>query len=165
MIIRPETAADIDDIRAVTERAFATAQHSDGTEPAIIDGLRAQGRLTLSLVAQANDELIGHVAFSPVQIAGHDLGWVGLGPVSVDPDHQGRGTGHALISEGLKRVQAMGMKGCVVLGEPAYYSRFGFVADADLWFAQVPPEYFMRLGFEGEPPLGEVSYAPPFYGK
>lgn len=165
MIIRPETTADIDAIHAVTERAFATAQHSDGTEPAIIDGLREQGSLTLSLVAQASGELIGHVAFSPVKIAGQDLGWVGLGPVSVLPDHQGRGTGHALITEGLKHVQAMGVKGCVVLGDPAYYSRFGFVADAGLWFAQVPPEYFMGLAFAGALPAGEVTYARPFYGQ
>ncbi|NSY40058.1 GNAT family N-acetyltransferase [Leisingera sp. ANG59] len=163
MDIRKERKEDIALIRRVTEAAFAVAVHSSGTEGAIIDGLRESGRLTLSLVAVADGSIIGHAAFSPVLIAGRDQGWFGLGPVSVLPGRQRLGIGQALIGEGLQRLKALQAKGCVVLGDPAYYGRFGFAADDRMRFAGVPPEYFLRLAFTAGVPSGEVTYAPPFY--
>lgn len=129
MEIRLETPADMAAIRQITLDAFAGAEHSSGTEGAIIDGLRAAGTLTLSLVAMEDGRIIGHAAFSPVAIAGRDAGWFGLGPVSVRPDRQGKGTGAALIREGLSRLRDMGAEGCVVLGDPGYYGRLGFAVN------------------------------------
>lgn len=158
MQIRAEQPGDIDAIRALTTAAFATAPHRSGTEAAILDGLRAAGALTLSLVAVEGDAIVGHVAFSPVTIDGAERGWFGLGPVSVRPDRQRGGIGSALIREGLRRLRASGAGGCVLLGDPAYYGRFGFAADPALVLEGVPPDYFMRLAFGGEVPAGTVRY-------
>ena len=162
MQIRPETEADASAIAALTTAAFATAPHAAGNEAAIIDALRAAGALALSLVADAGG-VVGHVAFSPVTIDGKDMGWFGLGPVAVAPDRQRQGIGAALIREGLARLAAMGAKGCVVLGDPGYYRRFGFEADPALVLPDVPPEYFMRLILAGTPPRGTVAFHPGFY--
>ena len=101
--------------------AFAGVEHSDQTEPQIIDRLRAAGGLWLSLVAFEGTNLVGHIAFSPVKIDGAHQGWFGLRPLSVVPQRQSGGIGSALIRDGLKRLRSKGSAGCVVLGP-----RFGF---------------------------------------
>ncbi|WP_089177373.1 N-acetyltransferase [Bosea sp. AS-1] len=164
MPIRLEQPGDADAIRALTTEAFATAPHSSGTEVAIVDGLRAAGELTLSLVAVEDGEIVGHVAFSPVTIDGAERGWFGLGPVSVRPGRQHSGIGSELIREGLRRLRENGAGGCVLLGDPAYYGRFGFANDPALVLEGVPPEYFMRLGFGAEQPAGTVRYHAAFDG-
>lgn len=158
MIIRQEQEPDYGAIEQVTADAFALVEHSDQTEPAIIAALRDAGALTISLVATDGDEVIGHVAFSAVTIDGEDHRWFGLGPVSVRPDRQGRGIGGALIRQGLHELRAQGAAGCVLLGNPGYYRRFGFVNDPDLRYPGAPPEYFMRLTFDGSDPAGQVEY-------
>lgn len=163
MMIRLEKTTDVDAIRHITQAAFAGAEHSSGTEGAIIDGLRSAGTLSLSLVAVDGDQIIGHVAFSPVAIDGRDHGWFGLGPVSVSPGLQGAGTGSRLIRDGLARLRTNGANGCVVLGDPGYYRRLGFAADPALTFEGVPPEYFMALPFNGSAASGPVTYQPAFY--
>lgn len=163
MLIRPEAEGEEAAIRQVTEAAFAVAEHRSGTEAAIVEGLRAAGRLTLSLVAVAGGEVIGHVAFSPVTVGGEEVGWFGLGPLSVRPERQGEGVGSALVREGLARLRRAGAAGCVVLGDPGYYRRFGFEADPALTFAGVPAAYFMRLVIAGAAPAGAVVYQPAFY--
>ena len=105
ILIRPETPADAAAISALTTAAFAGAEHSDGTEAQIIERLRAANALLLSLVAERDGQILGHVAFSDVTIGGHDRGWVGLGPVSVAPGAQAGGIGSALIRAGLARLQ------------------------------------------------------------
>ncbi len=164
MIVRPEREEDIDAIRALTETAFKTAPHADGTEHLIIDRLRAAGALTLSLVAEAGGAIVGHVAFSPVALSDGSEDWYGLGPISVDPARQGEGIGGKLIREGLERLKALGATGCVLLGDPVYYSRFGFEPDPKLTLDGVPPEYFMRVAFSPVYGEGTVSYHPGFYG-
>ena len=164
MIVRPEREEDIDAIRALTETAFKTAPHADGTEHLIIDRLRAAGALTLSLVAEAGGAIVGHVAFSPVSLSDGSEDWYGLGPISVDPARQGEGIGGKLIREGLERLKALGATGCVLLGDPVYYSRFGFAPDPKLTLDGVPPEYFMRVAFSPVYGEGTVSYHPGFYG-
>ena len=161
--IRLENKDDAIRIRDVTQLAFADAAHRSGTEPAIIDALRAAGALTLSLVAVNGDALIGHAAFSPVHINAVDENWFGLGPVSVLPGFQRQGIGAALISDGLRRLRAQGAQGCVVLGDPAYYSRFGFSVTPALTFPEAPPEYFMALSFGDSTAAGVVSYHSSFY--
>ena len=120
------------------------------------------GALTLSLVAEEDGQIIGHAAFSPVTIDGRPCGWYGLGPVAVRPNRQRRGIGDAVISEGLGELVAYGAAGCVVLGEPAYYGRFGFNADSRLRFPGPPAEYFQALAFGGPVPSGTVAYHPAF---
>ena len=159
---REEEASDAEQIAALTTAAFATAPHASGTEAAIVEKLRAGGELVVSLVLEAEGQILAHVAFSPVTIGGADLGWVGLGPVSVAPSHQGRGLGAALIREGLLWAQSRGAKGCVVLGDPRYYRRFGFEADPRLSYPGAPEPYFQTLSFEGYVPKGEVAYSPAF---
>mgnify|MGYP001413824289 FL=1 len=163
MLIREEREDDLVAIAEVTASAFADLAHSDQTEHEILDRLRAAGALAISLVAIEADALIGHVAFSPVTISGLHNRWFGLGPVSVHPRHQRRGVGSALIRRGIEQLRSRGAAGCVVLGDPAYYYRFGFEHDPGLRFEGAPPEYFMRLNLAAaEPPTGTVEYAPAF---
>ena len=146
----------------VITSAFLEAEHSDRNEAKIVERLRDAAALTVSLVATDDDRIIGHVAFSPVTVDGRSDGWFGLGPVAVVPDRQGHGIGSALIEAGLDQLRVRGSRGCVVLGEPAYYGRFGFVHDANLSLAGVPAEYFQSLLFNEQPCAGLVEYHPAF---
>ena len=161
-VIRSERSGDAAEIRQVVTAAFADAPHSDGTEGAIVDALRADGALTVSLVAVADGLIVGHVAFSAVTIDGSDVGWFGLGPVAVLPDRQRQGIGGALVRAGLDRLRNQRARGCVVLGDPGYYQRFGFAADPQLRYPDAPAPYFMRLAFGPEIPAGCVAYHPDF---
>jgi putative acetyltransferase len=109
-------------------------------------------------VAVVEERVVGHIAFSPVTIDGEFCDWYGLAPVSVHPSCQSQGIGGKLIVEGLARLRDLGAKGCVLLGEPSYYGRFGFVADEGLILEGVPPEYFMVLPFTAEFAKGIVRY-------
>lgn len=161
LVIRRERPEDETAIAQLIGEAFAGAQHSDGKEAEIVQKLRASGMLTLSLVAEL-ECIVGHVAFSPVEIDGCDVGWFGLAPVAVLPRLHGNGIGSDLINEGLRYLREMGAAGCVVLGEPGYYARFGFSHDPELIYPGPPPEYFQRMALNGNPERGEVRYAPAF---
>lgn len=158
MKLRKETAADIPLIRALITRAFAPMAFSSQTEAAIVDALRDRGKLSVSLIAADEGNVVGHIAFSPVAIDGADLGWYGLGPIAVAPEWQGQGIGSALMDAGLAAIRALGARGCVLLGDPAFYSRFGFQADTRLTLPGVPAEYFQAVTFSGDTPSGEVTY-------
>lgn len=159
LIIREETESDIQTIFDITELAFASHPFSSKTEQFIVNQLRKHHALSISLVAEIDGQVIGHIAFSPVLISSSEQGWYGLGPVSVHPDFQHRGIGSTLISTGLNLLQSKNALGCVVLGEPEFYSRFGFKAEPSLRLAGVPPEYFMALAFTITSLVsGEVSY-------
>ncbi|WP_258197932.1 GNAT family N-acetyltransferase [Pseudomonas capeferrum] len=162
MTIRNEQAQDIDTVARLTEAAFANEEHSSHTEQFIVNALRRSDRLTVSLVAVENDAIIGHVAISPVTVSSGATGWYGLGPISVWPDHQGQGIGSALMKAALAQLQRLGGAGCVVLGDPGYYGRFGFKANPGLELSGVPPEYFQSLSFSGELPTGVVNYCEAF---
>ena len=156
--IRNETSADIAAIDSVTISAFLNAPHTSHTEQFIVSALRKAGNLTVSLVADAEGTVIGHVAVSPVSISDGASGWFGLGPISVEPAHQGCGVGSRLMREALRILREHGAAGCVVLGEPGYYSRFGFQVDPNLVLPDVPPEYFMAVSLDSSQPRGTVSY-------
>lgn len=164
MRIRPEAPGDEAAIGAITAAAFAGHPYSDGSEPRIIERLRQAGVLTLSLVAEDENEIVGHVAFSPLTLSGGETGWYGLGPVSVKPGRQRGGIGSSLIREGLSVLTARGAAGVALVGDPAYYNRFGFVADPSLSVADVPPEFFLVLPLHGKAPSGIVAFHPGFYG-
>jgi putative acetyltransferase len=162
LIIRPETDADHAQISVVTNAAFAEVDHSDGSEVQIIDGLRQNGDLALSLVAEDGERIVGHVAISPVTISDGSRGWYGLGPISVLPACQREGVGLRLMQRAIADMREAGASGIVLLGEPAYYRRFGFEHDPQLSYPGPPAEYFQRLVLAGEAPSGTVSYAPAF---
>ncbi len=138
--------------------AFLNAPHTSHTEQFIISALRKAGALTVSLVADAAGTVIGHVAVSPVSISDGTCGWCGLGPIAVAPEHQDRGVGSRLMHAALVRLREDGAAGCVVLGEPGYYGRFGFRADPGLVLPGVPPEYFQALSLDASRPRGTVAY-------
>lgn len=162
MTIRNEQPQDIEAISRLTEAAFRNEEYSSHTEHFIVNALRRTGQLSISLVAAENDEILGHVAISPVSISSGVTGWYGLGPISVRPDRQGKGIGSALMRAALQQLRQQGAAGCVVLGDPAYYGRFGFKAHPGLELPDVPPEYFQALSFTGELPVGVVKYAAAF---
>lgn len=155
--IRNESPSDADTIEAVTIAAFRHAAHTSHTEQFIVRALRNSGQLAVALVAEDRGVIIGHIAVSPVTIAGISYGWYGLGPISVLPAHQGCGVGTLLMRGALARLRALGAAGCVVLGEPGYYKRFGFAA-SPLVLPGVPPHYFQATSFNGHMPSGTVEY-------
>jgi putative acetyltransferase len=163
MTIRDERSEDARQIDEIVTAAFAKNPHSNQTEHTLVKKLRADHALTLSLVAEDDGKLTAHIAFSPVQIDGAARGWHGLGPVAVRPELQRRGIGSALIHAGLQRLKKMGSNGCVVLGEPEFYQRFGFRTDTRLRLDGVPPEYFLILPFQDAVPVGRIDYHPAFF--
>lgn len=158
LIIRPETPADIDPITEVTIAAFQTLEVSDQTEHFIVRALRSAGVLTLSLVAELDGEVVGHIAFSPITISDGTSNWYGVGPLSVKPALQGMGIGSALMRDGLDRMRALGARGCCLVGHPEYYRRFCFINPEGLSLEGVPLEVFFTLSFDGQHPQGEVHF-------
>ncbi|MGO1949414.1 MAG: GNAT family N-acetyltransferase [Mycobacteriaceae bacterium] len=156
-VIRPERTdgEDIGAIHALTAEAFAGAEHSSGTESAIIDALRDADALTISLVAVHAGRIVGHAAASPVvltpqreaqsevevdELAESFGDWYGLGPLSVHPDFQRQGVGSALMRAMLDNLIELGAAGAVLLGEPSLYSRFEFFARDGLTMEGLPEE-------------------------
>lgn len=160
--IRPEEPRDHAAIGVVTQAAFADAPHSDGSEVRIIERLRADGDLALSLVAEDCDRIVGHVAISPVEISDSSVGWYGLGPIAVLPSLQRQKIGSRLMQRAIADMRMQGARGLVLLGDPAYYARFGFEHDPALRYPGPPPRYFQRLVVDGDAPSGDVRYARAF---
>lgn len=158
IVIRTETSADVSAITEVTIAAFKTLVISNHTEQFIVAALRAAGALTLSLVAELEGRVVGHIAFSPLRISDGTANWYGLGPVSVLPEFQRRGIGKALIGEGLLRLKAMHAGGCCLVGHPDYYRKFSFANTPELVLEGVPQEFFFALSFDGRMPRGAVTF-------
>lgn len=166
LVIREETPEVVDSIHALNAAAFET-----DAEARLVDGLRAHGRLTLSLVAIADAMVVGHIAFSPITLRRPDGSVVmgtGLGPMAVARARQGRGIGTRLARGGLNRLRAAGHPFCVVLGHPDFYPRFGFKRASEFgirWERDAPDDVFFALelaqgALEGV--SGVVCYAPEF---
>ena len=162
VLIRSETSADVSAIAEVTVAAFKTLAISNHTEQFIISALRTAKALTVSLVADVDGRVVGHVAFSPATISDGCPNWYGLGPVSVLPECQRRGIGSALIQEGISRLKALGAQGCCLVGHPEYYRRFGFENNPGLVCEGVPEEVFFALSLDGHIPQGIVEFHPGF---
>lgn len=161
--IRPEREADGPLIEAVIQAAFADAPHTSGTEHTLVAALRHAKALSLSLVAQAESGLpIGHIAASPVAISDQSPDWYGIGPVSVLPACQRQGIGSHLMHEALAILRTRGAAGCVLLGDPAFYRRFGFEPSPKLVLTGVPAEYFLALPLHATHAQGVVTYHPAF---
>lgn len=158
LIIRSETPADVHSISEVTIAAFRTLAISQHTEQFIISALRAAKALSISLVAEVNGRVVGHIAFSPVTISDGSPGWFGLGPLSVLPQFQRHGIGSALIRKGLATLKDMGAQGCCLVGHPGYYTKFGFQNTANLQHPGIPSEFFFVLLFGTRCPTGAVAF-------
>jgi putative acetyltransferase len=156
--IRSEADADVSAVAEVTIAAFKALEISRHTEQFIVAALRAAKALSISLVAEADGRVIGHIAFSPVAISDGTPGWYGLGPVSVLPAYQRQGIGKALIQEGLARLRGMNARGCCLVGHPDYYRKFGFRNMPELVLEGVPQEVFFALSFDGRIPHGTVTF-------
>lgn len=162
--IRAETSADVDAIRRITELAFGAAPYASGDEHEIVDRLRTAGALSLSLVASIDDEVVAHVAFSPATATDGSHPWYALGPVSVTPVQQRRGIGSMLIERGLATLRAGGALGCVLVGDPNYYQRFGFQRSPQNSPEEDYAEYFMIKRFTDIEPSGAVAFHEAFSG-
>ena len=158
IVIRSETEADVSAIAEVTVAAFKTLGISNHTEQFIIAALRDAKALTLSLVAELDGRVIGHIAFSPATMSDGTRNWYGLGPVSVFPAYQRQGIGKALIEEGLSRLIALNAQGCCLVGHPEYYKKLGFRNVSGLVHEGVPRDVFFALSFDGQTPQGIVTF-------
>ena len=158
VVIRNETDADVGAISELTVAAFETLDISQHTEQFIIEALRGAGALAVSLVAEVDGRVIGHIAFSPVNMSDGTRDWYGLGPVSVLPEHQRKGIGQSLIRAGLSRLKDLNARGCCLVGHPDYFKKLGFKNVSGLVHEGVPPEVFLVLSFDGEIPQGTVTF-------
>ena len=156
--VREEQGSDVDPVFHLVRAAFERHPFGDHSEHFIVNALRRAGAMTLSLVAEVGGEVVGHVAFSPVTISDGSDGWYGLGPLAVSPVFQGRGIGSLLVREGLSRLKSLGAEGCILLGDPGYYGRFGFRNTPDLVLEGVPPHYFLALQFGERAAHGTVLF-------
>jgi predicted N-acetyltransferase YhbS len=159
---RRERPGDVEAIRRVTIDAFRGLPYADGTEHLIVDALRERGELVVSVVAESGGEVVGHAAASPVTVSDGAADWFGLGPVSVTPAAQRRGVGSTVVRTVLERLRRQGASGCVVVGDPAYYVRFGFATTPSMASPDVPPEHFMALTLRPPTPTGIVTFSSAF---
>ncbi|MDD2465235.1 MAG: N-acetyltransferase [Desulfobulbus sp.] len=158
LVLRDETAADAAVIAEVTIAAFRTLAISNHTEQFIIEALRNAKALIISLVAELDGQVVGHIAFSPVTVSGDTPNWYAIGPVSVLPEYQRQGIGSALITAGLERLKQLNASGCCLVGHPEYYEKFGFKNTDTLVLEGIPPEVFFVLSFGASMPHGTVCF-------
>ena len=158
MIIRNETPADVQAIYNITKLAFENHPFSRNTEQFIINALRSANSLAISLVAEIKGEVVGHIAYSPVTFTDGSENWYGLGPVSVKPDRQRQGIGQKLVKTGDDMLEELGAKGCILVGDPHFYERFGFYSPKGLHHEGVPQENLLVLPFGQTVPQGYVNF-------
>ncbi|MCA1834734.1 MAG: N-acetyltransferase [Actinobacteria bacterium] len=161
--IREELPADHDAIYQVEKAAFDTPLQAE-----IVERLRMQVKPFLSLVAVADADVVGHICFSPATIEGEpSIEAAQLSPLAVRPDHHGRGIGSALIREGIKRCRPVGWSLVFLLGDPKFYSRFGFQLAASLGFGYpdpmaLPAFHVLALVPHARERVGVVHFHPAF---
>ena len=155
-MIRDERPEDRAAVRAVVTAAFGQADEAD-----LVEALHAAGDAAIALVGEVEGEVVGQVMFSPMRAPEHCLG---LGPVSVLPEHQRDGIGSKLIRAGLERARHQGWRGVFLLGHRAYYPRFGFSPEAARGFASpFAGPHFMFLALSDDAPAeGQARYAAAF---
>jgi putative acetyltransferase len=161
--IRPEAPGDYGAIYDLTKRAFAPMPYAAGDEQDLINHLRDAGALAISLVAELDGRIVGHIAFSPAFAVDGSEGWYALGPVSAEPELKHQGIGSAVINAGLSLLRQRGAAGCVLVGSPIYYSRFGFQQFPELAPEGEPAEFFQILPLGVAAPNVVVGFHPLFH--
>lgn len=162
--IRPERPSDHVAIGELITAAFAGKPYAEGDEADLVVALRREHALTLSLVAELRGRVIGQIAFSPARSADAAKSWYALGPVAVLPAHQGIGIGSRLVRTGLESISGLGADGCILVGDPAYYTRFGFRVCPENAPPGQPAEYFMVKVLKGPHPVGAIRFHEAFGG-
>nr|WP_174506463.1 N-acetyltransferase [Acinetobacter sp. Marseille-Q1620] len=162
VLIRKEKAEDIDDIFKLIETAFQNQPYATHTEQFIVNALRASSELTLSLVATEQQKIIGQVAISPVTISSGATDWYGLGPISVLPERQHQGIGSLLMQAALNKLKQINAQGCILVGDPVFYHRFGFHTCPDLHYPNIAQEYVQVASFTEALPKGVVMFSEAF---
>lgn len=167
MYIRQENNNDHASVYSVVQKAFATAEHSDGNEQNLVTALRNGNSFIpeLSLVAELNGRIVGHIMFTKAEIGGQTI--LVLAPLSILPECQKQGIGTALIKEGHRIARELGYSYCSVLGSEAYYPRSGYIPAERLGIETpegIPVENFMAIQLREEaPPIhGSIRYAQEF---
>ena len=156
-LIRPETASDVSAIRAINVAAFTGHPRSRQTEHLIVDALRDDDALSVSLVAVRGGQRVGHIAFSKAAVGEMASGWYLAGPVAVLPEFQHQGIGSMLVLSGLEELRARQAAGCVLVGDPGFYRRFGFDVHPGLVHQGVPNEFVLGLSLGDKAPIGEIK--------
>ncbi len=156
--VREERPSDAALVAALIAAAFTPMPFASGTEAALPGLLRAAGAVTLALVAELGGDIVGQVLFSTASVGGQPSAWHTLGPVAVAPGVQRQGISSRLIMEGMSRLRVAGAAGCIVLGDPGYYGRFGFQPAPALVPPGEPPEFFMVLPFTGNLPAAAFGF-------
>lgn len=163
VLIREASADDAAAIEVLTMVAFMRAEHSRHDEHQVIAELRNAAALALSLVADHDGYVVGHLAVSPVALSDGSSGWFALGPLAVGPGHQHQGLGTRLVRAALASLRERGAAGCVVDGEPGFFRRFGFAVEPGLGMPDVPASTVQALAFGDRlVPLADVTYHPAF---
>ena len=162
--IRREVSGDTVAIGEVIDAAFAGMPYADGDEAELVEALRSQDALSVSLVAVHEGRIVGQVAFSPAEAGGGTAGWFALGPVAVLPAHQRAGIGSALIRTGIQAIAELGATGCILTGDPGYYGRFGFTLSPENAPPDQPAEFFMVKQLRGDLPSGPFRFHAAFTG-
>lgn len=162
VLIRPERADDHAAIYDVTKRAFAPMPYADGDEQELIGRFRDAGALALSFVAEKDGVLVGQITFTPAFAADGSTGWYALGPVSVEPELKHQGIGSQLIHAGIGWLKEQDAAGCILIGNPAYYCRFGFLPFPELVPEGMPAQYYQILPLGVAMPDTVVGFHPLF---
>lgn len=160
MLIRDEAAGDGPAISLLVTEAFLLLAQSTGTEAGIVERLRADDALAVSIVAEDDGLIVGYLAVSAASVGAED-GWRLFGPLAVLPSRHRQGIGRAMMAEAIGRLQT-NSRGAVLVGDPDYYGRFGFRTFPSLRLSGVPPEVVQALPFDCTEPRGELIHHPAF---
>src|SRR5262245_14196539 len=158
LIIRAERQDDYTAIHELVSAAFEGMPYSDGDEADLVDTLRAAGALSVSLVAELGGNVVGQITFSPAQPSDGARGGYALGPVAVLPAYHRSGIGFKLVDAGLQTIVELGAVGCILTGNPEYYTRFGFTVSPSNAPEGEPAEFFMVKLLGGKQPSGPISF-------
>jgi putative acetyltransferase len=163
LIIRTEHPKDVGAIGALIREAFLGHPHSQGAEDLLVETLRRQSGLTVSLVAEVDGRVAGYIAFSPAYPEDGTSKWFALGPVAVSPGLQRQRIGSLLVAHGLTALEGLRAAGCILVGGARYYSRFGFERMPCLAPPTEPAEHFMVKVLAGPLPTTPVHFHPAFH--